>query len=776
MATLSPSHRSCIKFSSAESCVNRVVFHLSILKDQLQEINRLLDASKNNQEPEFLVKVDGFSKVGTKNAVRSSSPRLVIEGVTTGIPIENLTVKKTAKQEKFDRNEVVGGAVILVARLEQDRQETLSSMTKERERVFCLSKGLDKECARRLNLLPSVVQAEHDELLRDLMELRWHVKFNRRQLDRVKNDLKLRRLKNSELKHSVDYYVENCPLLEEKLVIESLRTSAIARDQQSTLDQLNQAKHSLSQTEDRSNRVHKRVNRERNDIENTLDEARTVLITSEAKLKDAIIEASSITHRINNCCAKVSSNQKDMESLDGKMVTTMGFQSQVESRVALFHESFSSMESAHLDLERKLEKLHQKKQSEHGTLNAEYVLLMANMQKRNHKLREARESKEDLQHSNDTLKENIALFNKQTQVDEKSIERASRELVKLDEQMGVSVAQFTKVREEHVYLSDQLKTDEAKAGNIEHSLRTKLEALKQQIKGEGRTRSMYDGKVQASSAELDKMKAEFKQQADKAERLEIQSQKQSYEQTDIVNKLEKKRDSQLFQDESLKSQLRIMQTEHIAVEKDLTENISLLSQQELDLSGKIQSKVSRVENISKRIKVLRRKLEDTIKSTAMLDKMETSTNAVIDKLQSQLLHLRERLAAEKEEEQYCKEEYKEISNFSSDTDEKHSKYLEKRSELLKQCRVNLFKAHACNTLLAEEYRRLQYDFISVKTLALQVVEKKLVMEESLRDHKQLQAFQSCIYASMKVYYEHRGSQGWKDVTYFHEKSKHNARQ
>ena len=94
MATLSPSHRSCIKFSSAESCVNRVVFHLSILKDQLQEINRLLDASKNNQEPEFLVKVDGFSKVGTNNAVRSSSPRLVIEGVTTGIPIENLTVKK----------------------------------------------------------------------------------------------------------------------------------------------------------------------------------------------------------------------------------------------------------------------------------------------------------------------------------------------------------------------------------------------------------------------------------------------------------------------------------------------------------------------------------------------------------------------------------------------------------------------------------------------------------------------------------------------------------
>ncbi len=70
-------------------------------------------------------------------------------------------------------------------------------------------------------------------------------------------------------------------MLEEKLVIESEHTSAIARDQQNTFDELNQAKHSLSQTEDRSNRAHKRASREREDMENTLDEARTVLITSE---------------------------------------------------------------------------------------------------------------------------------------------------------------------------------------------------------------------------------------------------------------------------------------------------------------------------------------------------------------------------------------------------------------------------------------------------------------------------------------------------------------
>ena len=40
---------------------------------------------------------------------------------------------------------------------------------------------------------------------------------------------------------------------------------------------------------------------------------------------------------------------------------------------------------------------------------------------------------------------NFLYSTKQTQDDEKSVERAHRELVKLDQQMNVSVAQFTEV-------------------------------------------------------------------------------------------------------------------------------------------------------------------------------------------------------------------------------------------------------------------------------------------------------------------------------------------
>ena len=60
---------------------------------------------------------------------------------------------------RLDDDEVINSAIKLVARLEQDRQETLDNLSKEKVKVQTLSKTLDRESERRLNLLPTVVQA-----------------------------------------------------------------------------------------------------------------------------------------------------------------------------------------------------------------------------------------------------------------------------------------------------------------------------------------------------------------------------------------------------------------------------------------------------------------------------------------------------------------------------------------------------------------------------------------------------------------------------------------
>ena len=42
-----------------------------------------------------------------------------------------------------------------------------------------------------------------------------------------------------------------------------------------------------------------------------------------------------------------------------------------------------------------------------------------------------------------------------------------------------------------------------------------------------------------------------------------------------------------------------------------------------------------------------------------------------------------------------------------------------------------------NSELATSYHQLQCEFIKVKTLAMKVIEKKLKLETSLRDHQQV---------------------------------------
>ena len=92
-AMLSPSRRSCIKLSHVEPCVNKAVAHLTILKDRLAECVRnqlpstsgqVYESQSNNPRKSILVQRDS-------NSSRLSSGRasqLIVEGITTGIPIE----------------------------------------------------------------------------------------------------------------------------------------------------------------------------------------------------------------------------------------------------------------------------------------------------------------------------------------------------------------------------------------------------------------------------------------------------------------------------------------------------------------------------------------------------------------------------------------------------------------------------------------------------------------------------------------------------------------
>ena len=182
LTQLPPRQGSCLNLSSVEPCVNKAVFYLTQLKKTAKEKEKGRSLAKPSfseihTEREKDVRPD--SKTSKAVTSRSASGRvnklgnvaiqeptahdLYVEGTTTGTEIEKDRKDSHPPQlqqggtGQFDLD-VIAGAINLVGRLEEDRQETLASLASEKVKVQQLGLALDAEAERRLDLLGTVVQ------------------------------------------------------------------------------------------------------------------------------------------------------------------------------------------------------------------------------------------------------------------------------------------------------------------------------------------------------------------------------------------------------------------------------------------------------------------------------------------------------------------------------------------------------------------------------------------------------------------------------------------
>lgn len=177
--TLLPRQGSCLNLSSVEPCVNKAVFYLTQLKITAKgkEKGRSLakpSFSEIHTEREKDVRSDSKSVTsrsasGRVNklsnvAIQSpTAPDLCVEGTTTGTEIEK--DRKNIHPPQLQQGgsgwldlDVIAGAINLVGRLEQDREQTLGALASEKVKVQQLGLALDAEAERRLDLLGTEVQ------------------------------------------------------------------------------------------------------------------------------------------------------------------------------------------------------------------------------------------------------------------------------------------------------------------------------------------------------------------------------------------------------------------------------------------------------------------------------------------------------------------------------------------------------------------------------------------------------------------------------------------
>ena len=179
LTLLPPRKGSCLNLSNVEPCVNKAIYHLDALKKSAKEKEKGRSLAKTSFTEIHTEDVRPDSKGSKTVTSRSASGRvnklsgvaiqsptahdLYVEGTTTGTEVEK--DRKNIHPPRLQQGgsgwldlDVIAGAINLVGRLEQDREQTLGALANEKVKVQQLGLALDAEAERRLDLLGTVVQ------------------------------------------------------------------------------------------------------------------------------------------------------------------------------------------------------------------------------------------------------------------------------------------------------------------------------------------------------------------------------------------------------------------------------------------------------------------------------------------------------------------------------------------------------------------------------------------------------------------------------------------
>ena len=143
-----PHNNSCISLSTtSEPCVNKTIQHLESLKKCI---------STHSAEDGGKKLKTSFPDLPGKHRSKTPSPP-----PPTRICVKGQSMFAMDKPDAAFSEEVIGIAINLAMRLEEDRVETVRTLEKEQCKTKELQTLLDIECERRLIVLEAAVQEGH---------------------------------------------------------------------------------------------------------------------------------------------------------------------------------------------------------------------------------------------------------------------------------------------------------------------------------------------------------------------------------------------------------------------------------------------------------------------------------------------------------------------------------------------------------------------------------------------------------------------------------------
>lgn len=177
----------------------------------------------------------------------------------------------------MERAGVLDEVLLILARMEYERQKYETMLEKERKNVDYLQKQIERWTLKRLNELPIIVQREQEACVTDITELHWHIAFHAKREGKLKTQIEVEEKFCSQLKQEIDDITKMTPLIEEKISLELKAIKLILDAQQETDGILLKARDKYADASSRNKLTHMKADKEIEEINEDLTNCRSSL-------------------------------------------------------------------------------------------------------------------------------------------------------------------------------------------------------------------------------------------------------------------------------------------------------------------------------------------------------------------------------------------------------------------------------------------------------------------------------------------------------------------
>ncbi|XP_069477088.1 coiled-coil domain-containing protein 178 isoform X2 [Ambystoma mexicanum] len=741
--------RSCTLVNTPSPCVNKAIYHIEALEGKMKEWLEQYEQMPKEENSSWVSYLTSDAYDDTALLKAPQKLHVVGVGLIESDPDRYLFLK-------HETEDVLSEVIALIWRLEADRQETEEALKQERQRKKTLSFKIDRLSRWRLQHLGAAVQKEHEACARDIAELQWHISIKKQLLHKAQEHAGRLEAANAKLLQDVSFLEKHSPLLEEKLQLEDDALAHIRKTQAEATLVFNEANQKREDAQMEFDKHTEEANKERAIMTEELEAAKKML----AKF---MMDLNQYEDSYNKSCAMVSESKRQLVENEKMSQELQTQRSAIEENEIFWKGKVDDLkcatdaqETSNKNLSDECIQLTEEMMATKANCESEILNMEEEFHNKLHALRDLQYKIKELDIKNEDFVQKIKDSTERKLKLQADILRMQNTIKRNEEQCLQMTTDLDDIR--MVHEATKIKMDELgdQAAREETRMKNLTEILKKQSADEIKATQLIQARSSAILADL-----KDKQMESKKRRQELSKMA-----SDIENPI---MDLEASAHEMRKSKTNLMEELSCTVRRN-----QALAEKQTRLHGELGKKKSSLELRLHDTKCKHSEVSDelnhTIKCTEKLENgilelksskrvlktVGSNTEVAITELKKDLDSVNFKHQNAQKIKCDLTSEIEKIRQKMEKDRESHALHLDCRKKTLKKDKSVLDVSLIENRKLASKYKALQRIYLHKKDTCLDLFEKRVTLEASIRDRTQLSVLQRRMHSALLQYFKLRG--------------------